>query len=240
MSHLHDRVEHQVGVRLSEPRSYRRVSVTAMAPTSMAIPCLFYLTVQILHKLGLHQFRLRGAKVSIPRGAASATPRPTAPPAAGASSFNPLLHGAASATWRRRSGRSWSSTFQSPTSRGGLCNLHRLPAGTDVDFGFNPLLHGAASATPNGGFLGEPGTKGFQSPTSRGGLCNCHSELGQPSLASPEEPVVVVSSSGSNSEGGGQPPLSRGHFEVDHLVGVIHSFNLISKTMLYPSKLMVN
>src|SRR5579875_832040 len=148
MSHLHDRVEHQVGVRLSEPRSYRRVSVTAMAPTSMAIPCLFYLTVQILHKLGLHQFRLRGAKVSIPRGAASATPRPTAPPAAGPPSFNPLLHGAASATCTACQPALMSTSVSIPYFTG---RPLQLPTGASWASrgrrGFNPLLHGAASAT---------------------------------------------------------------------------------------------
>ncbi len=179
--------------------------------------------------------------------------------------FNPLLHGAASATLpdRLQLRRMWPVSIPyftgrplQPSSRGRWIGgsrssfnplLHGAASAPGCAIGcpraapsgFNPLLHGAASATPIAGVAGLCFDQ-FQSPTSRGGLCNCHSELGQPSLASPEEPVVVVSSSGSNSEGGGQPPLSRGHFEVDHLVGVIHSFNLISKTMLYPSKLMVN
>src|SRR5579884_167233 len=86
--------------------------------------------------------------------------------------------------------------FQSPTSRGGLCNRTSIRGSTEGRISFNPLLRGAASATgirraslsgwtlvsiPY--FAGRPLQRikelncdgvvaWFQSPTSRGGLCN--------------------------------------------------------------------
>src|SRR5579884_3667151 len=85
--------------------------------------------------------------------------------------------------------------FQSPTSRGGLCNRTSIRGSTEGRISFNPLLRGAASATgirraslsgwtlvsiPY--FAGRPLQRikelncdgvvaWFQSPTSRGGLC---------------------------------------------------------------------
>ena len=63
------------------------------------------------------------------------------------------------------------ASFQSPTSRGGLCNASQQAAAAFVGAGFNPLLRGAAFATTAGSApVGSIGR--FQSPTSRGGLCN--------------------------------------------------------------------
>src|SRR5579875_1759194 len=110
--------------------------------------------------------------------------------------FNPLLHGATSATLEAGGLAFRGEKSQSPTSRGDPCNRlqwsYRL-AGED---GFNPLLHGATSATKDSVvvlqeeemvsipyFTGRPlqlqGSVSpssiggpFQSPTSRGDLCN--------------------------------------------------------------------
>src|SRR5579884_1011331 len=94
-------------------------------------------------------------------------------------------------------------TFQSPTSRGGLCNWGVVAVHGEEGWSFNPLLRGAASATvrasrsrwPATGvsipyFAGRPLQLGqrprggatwrlFQSPTSRGGLCNLCPPPGQ-------------------------------------------------------------
>src|SRR5579884_70634 len=56
------------------------------------------------------------------RGAASATPDLSGADAQPVCSFNPLLRGAASATVGGALQRPGRAAFQSPTSRGGLCN----------------------------------------------------------------------------------------------------------------------
>src|SRR5579884_1352948 len=85
--------------------------------------------------------------------------------------FNPLLRGAASATQGGRNGthqphvsipyfagrplqlgrrggpRRGGVEFQSPTSRGGLCNCQSIEVQMACYGRFNPLLRGAASAT---------------------------------------------------------------------------------------------
>ncbi len=132
------------------------------------------------------------------------------------SSFNPLLRGAASATGGAAEVRILvlCDVFQSPTSRGGLCNPANTCRGPTAPNGFNPLLRGAASATSGGPRsgrqaptprfnpllrgaasatpLGRMGSEWaladrFQSPTSRGGLCN-PSGAGE----SPSSPEVSI------------------------------------------------
>ncbi len=88
------------------------------------------------------------------------------------SGFNPLPHGATSATRSGRRSRASSTSVSIPYLTGrplqqGVADQRRLPlAGC-----FNPLPHGATSAT---GLLVAYGGCGvlFQSPTSRGDLCN--------------------------------------------------------------------
>src|SRR5579884_3457880 len=62
--------------------------------------------------------------------------------------------------------------FQSPTSRGGLCNKEMLCWLLPGCVSFNPLLRGAAFATMERKMYPLIAVIRFQSPTSRGGLCN--------------------------------------------------------------------
>src|SRR5579875_2068607 len=70
--------------------------------------------------------------------------------------FNPLLHGATSATLEAGGLAFRVEKFQSPTSRGDLCN--RTPTTwPSRSRCFNPLLHGATSATGCSGATAWPG-----------------------------------------------------------------------------------
>ena len=62
--------------------------------------------------------------------------------------------------------------FQSPTSRGDLCNEEWSKVQGEFNQRFNPLPHGATSATGRRRSATPPSRWLFQSPTSRGDLCN--------------------------------------------------------------------
>jgi hypothetical protein len=93
--------------------------------------------------------------------------------------------------------------FQSPTSRGDLCNAR------------------AACSS-------SMAVMWFQSPTSRGDLCNRYFELGRPFLASPHEALRRRFVVGPNWAGGGQPPPLEAGFGVGHPIGALDSEKMIA------------